>query len=191
VQNYCLPADDMRSIVAAFRTSFPHVYLFETFEGTDLLLLGSREPVYLDLERIDRKMSELRVWMDLNRTGITKPAEILPLFRLGPGEVDRLVAGAPSNSDDNARVEFSAPKSLYLETLPANLQLIDGFAVSPREYLRPAPEPGLETDRLRLDLAKAWLKRGYPEKAVRQASKALDGPLSAEAEEFIAQINMR
>jgi spermidine synthase len=191
VQNYCLPADDMRSIVAAFRSAFPNVLLFETFEGVDLVLLGSREPLNLDLDRMEYRMSELRVWMDLARVGVRSPADVLPLFRLGPEEVDRLVEGAPRNSDDNARVEFSAPKALYLETLPHNLRLLEEYAVSPLLYVRPAIPPGEELDRFRLDLAGAWLRRGRPDRATALASELLDGPLAAEADAFLSRTHMR
>ena len=45
IQNYYLPAEDLRSIVAAFRASFRYVMLFETYDGVDLLLMGSQEPL--------------------------------------------------------------------------------------------------------------------------------------------------
>ena len=55
---------------------------------------------------------------------------MLPLFRLGTAEVKRLVAGAARNTDDNARVEFSAPKAMYEDTTDPTLAYIEKFAVS-------------------------------------------------------------
>jgi len=58
IQNYYLPAEDMRSVVAAFRESFPYVLLFETFDGIDQLLLGSQEPLEFDMEKLQVRMEK-------------------------------------------------------------------------------------------------------------------------------------
>ncbi|NIM02008.1 MAG: hypothetical protein GTN89_14600 [Acidobacteria bacterium] len=152
VQNYYLPKEDLRSIIAAFRKSFPHVMLFETYEGIDLLMMGSQEPIFLDLQRLEERMAELRVRMDLGRIGIRSASNVLELFRLGPSAIDEIVAGAPSNTDDNARVEFSAPKTFGIYTLGENLEYLHRFADDPVEHLSPAPSPE-EADELRLEIA--------------------------------------
>ena len=158
VQNYYLPKEDLRSIIAAFRDSFPYVMLFETYNGIDLLLMGSQEPIQLDLERFDERMTELRVLMDLGRIGIRTPSNVLELFRLGPKDIDRVVAGAPRNTDDNARVEFSAPKTFGVYTLGENLEYLRQFVSDPVDYV--TPEPGPEAaDELRLQIARGLFFR--------------------------------
>lgn len=158
VQNYYLPKEDLRSIIAAFRASFPYVMLFETYNGIDLLLMGSQEPIQLDLERFDKRMTELRVLMDLGRVGIRTPSNVLELFRLGPEDIDRVVAGAPRNTDDNARVEFSAPKTFGVYTLGENLEYLRQFVSDPVDYV--TPEPGPEAaDELRLQIARGLFFR--------------------------------
>ena len=159
IQTYGLATEDLRAIVAAFHAAFPNTMLFETFEGTDLLLLGSDAPIAFDLERMGRRMSELRVWADLGRVRVRRPADVLPLFRLGTAEVKRLVAGAARNTDDNARVEFSAPKAMYEDTTEPTLAYIEKFAVSPLEYVSPAPASPEGLDRLRVQLVGAWMAR--------------------------------
>lgn len=191
VQNYYLPTDDLRSIVAAFHEAFPYVHVFETFEGVDLVLLGSEEPIDLDLDLVDRRMSELLVRMDLARINVRRPTDVLPLFRLGHDEVGRFVEGAPRNTDDNARVEFSAPKALGLETLGVNIALISDFLGDPLDYVTPAPADRAETDRLRLDLARSWLKRGRADRAAALAEAALDGPLGPDAEALMSRYELR
>jgi hypothetical protein len=186
VQNYYLPEDDLRSIIAAFQASFPNVLLFETFEGVDLLLLGSEEPLALDLARIEERMAELRVRMDLARVHVRRPEDLLPLFRLGPAEVRELVAGAPRNTDDNARVEFSAPKALYLDTLDSNLEMIGKLAVHPREYV--ATGEGRSTETVRLEFARALMRRGLVDDAEREARSLLGGPLDGEAGALLERI---
>ncbi len=160
--------------------------IFETFEGTDLLLLGSDAPIALDLERMGRRMSEIRVWADLARVGIRRPADVLPLFRLGTEEVRRLTSGAARNTDDNARVEFSAPKAMYEDTSEATLALLEKLAVSPLEYVVPVPAGEEERDRLRVQLVDAWLHRGQERRARAVALEIAAGPLRVEAERLLA-----
>jgi len=188
IQNYYLPAEDLRSIVAAFRSAFPNVLMFETFGGVDLLLLGSEEPLALDLETMERRMGELKVRMDLGRVGVRRPADVLSLFRLGTEEVGRLVDGAPRNTDDNARVEFSAPKALGLYTLEENLALLRQYTADPLGYVAPPIDDPLELDRLRLELAEAWYWREEYDLAADSARRVSEGPLRARAEEILQQV---
>ena len=161
VQNYYLPREDLRSIIAAFRDSFPYVMMFETYDGIDLLLMGSQEPIELDLGRFEDRMAELRVLMDLGRVGIRSSDSILELFRLGPGDIDRIVADAPRNTDDNARVEFSAPKTFGVYTLGENLEYLREYVSDPLDHVRPAPDL-LEADELRLRIARGlFMRREY------------------------------
>ena len=182
IQTYYLPPEDMRSIAAAFHAAFPHVMMFETMNGVDLLLLGSDAPIEFDRGRIERKMAELSVRMDLARVGLRQPLDVLSLFRLGPEEVAALVSGAPRNTDDNARVEFSAPKTLGMNTTGANLKLIRRHRADPLRYLRPLPADPAEVDRIRLHLAEAWLWRGDYELASQSAGQVSEGPLRARAD---------
>ena len=46
----------VRSIVAGFHRAFPHVLVFETLQGVDLLLVGSEQPLLLDTAAIDRRL---------------------------------------------------------------------------------------------------------------------------------------
>ncbi len=184
VQNYYLPAEDLQSIVAAFHSAFPNVLVFETFGGVDLLLLGTRHRLGLDLDRIGSRMAELEVRMDLARVEVRQPADVLPLFVLGPDEVDRMVHGAPRNTDDNARVEFSAPKALYQDTLASNLEFLYSFAGDPLNVLQPAPSDELERATLRLDLARALVARDAPSRAEALLDALRGGPLDAEAAEL-------
>jgi spermidine synthase len=186
VQTYGLATEDLRAIVAAFHRAFPNTMLFETFEGTDLLLLGSDVPLTFPLDRMKQRMSELRVFTDLGRVGARRPADIFPLFRLGTAEVARLVAGADRNTDDNARIEFSAPRAMYEDTTDATLGLIEKFAVSPLEYVEPAPASPEERDRLRVELVRAWIARRGTKHARRIAAEIAEGPLWDEANRLLA-----
>jgi spermidine synthase len=185
IQNYYLPAEDLRSIISAFRASFPEVLLFETFDGVDLLLMGSQQPLKLDLEKLDQRMRELKVRIDMARINIKYPLDIIGLLRLNPAEVATLVDGAPRNTDDNARVEFSAPKALGLNTLPENLAMIRRHMTDPLDVIEPPVSDPAMLDRMRLTLARRWLLRGNYDLAASSAQKVSQGPLRARAEEIL------
>jgi spermidine synthase len=188
IQNYYLPAEDLRSIVAAFRASFRYVLLFEAAEGVDVLLMGSQEPLYFDLERFRERIGELRVRMDLGRIHVRHPLDFISRFRMGPAEVDRFVASAPRNTDDNARVEFSAPKTLGTYTLAGNMALIRRYLADPLDYIEPPVTDAEERDRIRLLLARRWLALEDDALVEAVARKALKGPLHEEAEEILERL---
>jgi spermidine synthase len=189
VQNYYLPAEDLRSIIAAFQASFPEVLLFETFDGVDLLLMGSQEPLELNLEKLDLGMRELQVRLDMSRADISRPLDIVGLFRLGSPEVARLVEGATINTDDNAKVEFSAPKALGLYTLPENLAIIRRYMTDPLDHIQPPITDPEQLDLARLTMATRWLKRGDYDLAVSTADAVSPGPFRERADEIIANAN--
>lgn len=174
IQNYYLPEDDLRSIVAAFHKSFPHVVLFETFGGVDLILLGAQEPIDLNMAELEQRMNELNVRMSMGRAEIRRPTDVLAMLRLGPDEIDEFVRDAPRNTDDNARVEFSAPKALGSPTLAGNIKLLRSFAIDPvLQVSDPLADDG-ETEALRLDLAYSYYRRGEYALARRQLDQIGD-----------------
>jgi len=187
IQTYYLPPEDLRSIIAAFSDAFPHVMLFETMDGLDLLILGADHPLKLDLDAIGARMQELDVRVDLARVDMRRPIDVLSLFRLGPAEVASLVDGAPRNTDDNARVEFSAPKTLGMPTIDANLEMIHRHRADLLGYLDPAVDDPLERDRLRLQLAETWLYRGDYELAIEAAEQISDAQFRERADRILAQ----
>lgn len=188
VQNYYLPREDLRSIIAAFRESFPYILSFETYDGIDMLLMGSQEPIKMDLERFGERMSELRVVIDLGRIGIREPLDVVQLFRVGSEQIDQLVVGAPRNTDDNARVEFSAPKTFGVYTLGENLSYLRQFASDPLDYVTPVPSPE-EADNMRLELARGMLLRRQYEVARRFLDAVRLPELQQEKADLAAKID--
>ena len=187
VQGYGLAPADFRSILAAFHASFPDVVVFELSGGIDYVLLGSGRPLRVGLDALAARMAVPAVADDLARVGVRAPGDLLGRLSTGRAEVARLAAGAERNTDDNARVEFSAPRSLGLETQEANRAMLSTGAVDPlAELIDPIADAAVR-DGLRLDLARAWLHRGLGARAANAARLLLDGPRRAEAAELLEQ----
>ena len=143
---YSLSTDDLRAILASFTSVFPHVQIFGTIEETDLLIVGSAAPLPLDLPALQERMSPPEVAQDLLRVDVGNVAELLSFFKIGEQEIQELAAGSQLNTDDNAKIEFSAPWYLYVDTGALNWELLDEATAGPMPYLM-----GLDGSEERID----------------------------------------
>jgi hypothetical protein len=73
---------------------------------------------------------------------VTDPQQVLLLpagqvgFVFGTWEVPAYVKNALINTDDNALLEFSAPRTLYIDTSEANFQELSRYSRGAAPYLR-------------------------------------------------------
>jgi spermidine synthase len=136
LQIYEMAPEDVRSLVATFRDAFPHSYLFRGAQG-DLMLLGSRKELRLDLDVIRAHMADPKVATELERIKVTTPAELVSRFYMGPDELLRMTAGSQMNTDDNALIEFNAPRRVGTteETVNRNVNELLGYTASPLPYI--------------------------------------------------------
>ena len=125
VQLYGLDPDALKTLLRTYAAVFPHRMVFKGSMG-DLLILGSSQPLALDVDRMTARMREPRVQHDLARVKISTPVDLLVRFRLADADIDQYVraggngTAGPLNTDDNALIEFAAARSLYREDYKAN-----------------------------------------------------------------------
>jgi spermidine synthase len=128
LQTYQLSTESLKSVLKTFHEAFPYLAVFRVegaAKGKDLILVGSRQPVALDL--IDARISDARTTADLARMGIKGADDVRAWFvcnekRLGPA-----VAGAVINTDDNMHVETMAPREAFRPTLEENAAWIENL----------------------------------------------------------------
>ena len=112
-QLYELGPARVKMIYRSFHTAFPYVYAFTPGdETTDTILLGSLTPIPLDLGALDRRMADPTVRAELDRAFVNTPEDLAASLLLAPDEVASFTAGAALNTDDNARLEHTAPRDL-------------------------------------------------------------------------------
>src|SRR5205085_11318858 len=101
-------------------------------------LLGSKSNRKLDLSVIQSHFDEPRVAADLRRIKTTQATDLLSRFYLGPQEVINLTNISPLNTDNNALIEFNAPRRVGTteETVERNVRQLLAQAVSPLAYLK-------------------------------------------------------
>ena len=121
LQIYQLSTESLRSVLATFHESFPHVAVFRVqgaAKGKDLILVGSRQA--LSLDRLADRMRDPRTKADLARVGIKTAEDVRAWFVCDENQLGPAVAGAIINTDDNMHVETVAPREAFRPTTDEN-----------------------------------------------------------------------
>ena len=112
-QLYEMSPWNIKTIYRTLREEFPQVMVFAAEDlSSDTILIASNRPMKLDRTRIERLLADPRTRAEATRAGFQSVHDIPAQLLLGPEEVESFTAGAAVNTDDNARIEFSAPRDL-------------------------------------------------------------------------------
>ncbi|HVU52904.1 MAG TPA: fused MFS/spermidine synthase, partial [Polyangia bacterium] len=112
-QLYEMSPWNIKTIYRTLRDEFPYVYVFAAEDlSSDTILIASEEPVPLDLATLERAFRDPVTRAEARRGGFQSPHDVLAYLLLGPEELESFTAGSPVNTDDNALIEFTAPRDL-------------------------------------------------------------------------------
>jgi hypothetical protein len=178
LQIYEISPRNVKVILATLASVFPHVHLFRPgFSPADLLLVASPSPIELRYDWLQAWLKKPGVSKEAARIGVRSPEDVLVRSVLDGESLKDVVKGYPINTDDNALVEFSAPKDLinYYRYDP------DRIAASLEDASRPVTElvDGGPED-LAVRLAWAWMRSGSPDRAIAELERA-SGPKAERA----------
>jgi tetratricopeptide (TPR) repeat protein len=176
-QLYEMAPWNIKTIYATVREAFPYVYVFAAEDlSSDTILIGSLDPLPLDIDVIERAFRDPVTRAEAKRGGFSSPHDVFAYLLLGPEELESFTAGSPINTDDNARIEFAAPRDLlgyakfdpYLAKVYGPMwpygrltELVKGYDV-PDAALRAARTAGLGSSLLRHGKAREaelWTRR--------------------------------
>jgi spermidine synthase len=119
---YNIADEDLRAIVATFRSVFPNATL-SLVGGDDVILVASNDDGD-DLTSLWRSNIEHHwrpgVATDLATVGALEPFSVSSLFVAGPPELLRYTAGATILTDDRMALEFSGPRALHASSAEEN-----------------------------------------------------------------------
>jgi spermidine synthase len=191
LQIYEMSPEDVRTLIATFRAAFPQVYIFRGAEG-DLMLLGSKSARRLNLESINSHFDNPRIAADLKRINTTLATDLLSRFYLGPDEVTALSIGATLNTDDNALIEFNAPRRVGAadETVQRNVNQLLAYAASPLPYIDGEMNGARDEGRLLINTALGAMKRDDRARAEQFAGYSLDKKESADANGILGELRV-
>ncbi len=112
LQAYELAPERIASVLRTFHHVFPHVLVFSAHpDSNDLLLLGSNAPIDLERRRMEERFTLLAE--PAKRAELRDLDDLLALL-LVTGEDFAGLPEVPLNTDDNALIEFGAPKDLLV-----------------------------------------------------------------------------
>ena len=98
--------EDTRSLVRSFLDVFPHVSLWTT-ELYEMLLVGSIEPVYLNVPSIIERFNQPGVVSALRDVGISSPEALLATWVTDRAGLEIYAGDALSVTDDKPRIEYA------------------------------------------------------------------------------------
>jgi spermidine synthase len=129
LQLYELAPENIHALIRTFHSVFPNVLVFTPdTNSNDTLLLGTKAPLSVDKARLDRAFADPRLADELKRANVTSPDDLFALFLLGTKEIPQFVGQGRLNTDDDALIEYEAPKDLIeYATKDARLPFVEGI----------------------------------------------------------------
>jgi tetratricopeptide (TPR) repeat protein len=85
------------------------------------LLIGSEEPLRIDLEKLRKRISDPGISRDLREVGIDNAYDLLANYLFDQGVIEEIGAGLPLNTDDYPIIEYMAPRALAQQTESRNV----------------------------------------------------------------------
>ncbi|WP_429302543.1 fused MFS/spermidine synthase [Paraburkholderia sp. GAS199] len=98
--------DDTRSLIQSFIQVFPHATLWTT-ELHEMMLVGSMEPLDLDVPQIQARFAQPQVAAALREVGIASPAALLATYITDRAGIAYYAADARAVTDDQPRIEYA------------------------------------------------------------------------------------
>ena len=122
VQSYQVDLRTFRLILRTFRSVFPDctVWIAQPF---DFLLIGSKQPLRIDLETLRERLARPKVSADLKLSRIENVETFLSHFVTDRDGVEKLAGTGELHTDDNVRLEFDMPRHMYTTKLDVYLEL--------------------------------------------------------------------
>lgn len=113
LQLYELSPQSIHSLVRTFHRAFPHVLVFTPDpHSNDTFLVGADHPLRIQRARLERWWANPKVAAELARARVHEPDDLLGLFFVGEEGLPSVVGPGPINTDDNALIEYAAPRDL-------------------------------------------------------------------------------
>jgi spermidine synthase len=110
---YQSDSETVRSEIATFFEVFPHGIVWGNLDdaqlGYDVVLLGSVEPIRIDLDAVERRMAESpRIAASLKEVGLISAADMWGTFAARSQDLTQWLAGSQINRDVSLRLQYLA-----------------------------------------------------------------------------------
>jgi spermidine synthase len=100
----------IRIQLRTFMDAFPHGTMWNTVtggKGFDVVLVGGREPLHIDIPATERRMTATpRMFDSFKEVRITSVIDVLSAYGASGKDMERWLSGAPSNRDFSLKLEY-------------------------------------------------------------------------------------
>jgi spermidine synthase len=106
------PVEQERRLFRAFADVFPHATMWWQLNGGCALLIGTKEALRIDYQRLRTHMQEPRVARDLELSQVRDVDHLLSFFVFDEAGFGDFVRDVPPTTDDHTMLDFSMPRYL-------------------------------------------------------------------------------
>lgn len=140
--------DALKIVIQSFHEVFPNtsVWYFSNILNYFVVVIGTPEPLNIDIKDWQSRMTIPDVYYDLEEVGITNPYDLAASVLLTEEEVARFVGDAPLHTDDKPILDYATHASFYKETLTHNLRAMLNSQSKPRKDWIKLDDPAMEAD---------------------------------------------
>lgn len=132
LQGYSTSTEDFRMVVRTLLEAFEFVSVWELADA-DYGLIAGRAPPRVPLDDVIARYEERSVHGDLYRIALLDLGSVLGSYVTSGDPLRDWSADAPVHTDDNARLEFSAPRHLHRREHARIAHTLSAFQRSPFE----------------------------------------------------------
>ena len=163
VNAYNINQQDLKSIIATFRTVFPNGAVVLVGED-DVLLLATEEPIDAAMTGIAERMQQPEVKADLASIGVLDAFSLTSLQVGDATSLSSFTAGSQVFTDDYLPLEFTAPRELHNQRTGENGEALRSLH----------QEPVMATTSEWSNRARMWAKADHHELAISDYLKAVE-----------------
>jgi spermidine synthase len=130
VQIYQLSTDSLRSVLATYKSVFPHVMVFRVggdSKGKDLILVGSNSPLSLDL--LSQRLADERIAQELSRVNLNTEGDVRSWYICDESRLAPAISGAKINTDDNMYIETTVPREAFRPLMQSNAEWVEKLKI--------------------------------------------------------------
>jgi tetratricopeptide (TPR) repeat protein len=154
------------------------------FKDRDVILLGSKRPISISVERLKALFQSKEIGESLVKAGLRYPSDVLASMRLDSRGVEEFAQGAPLNTDDNMRLELRAPRTLYRDDAEA---IVAAMSKHPPDVVSHLSDVASEAW-VRSELAASYFTSGDLDAALENAERSVALTASFEGQKILGQI---
>ncbi|MGA1826374.1 MAG: fused MFS/spermidine synthase [bacterium] len=190
---YSMSSIDFKMVVHTFHAVFPHAMVWESTLGNDYLLIGSVHEFSIDYEMLAHRMKDERLGADFERMNIHGLASFMSRLIIAEETIACYTEGVPIYTDDNALLEYSAPKNCIKGRDLELFEKLYRFRSTPSDILKvftsAETNPQIKNDLFDIFTAKEEVIRGYAYFArgmAREARQSFEDALAIYPKDYYA-----